>query len=85
LGYLFTVTTCTFEITATKYFVNMNGTVYGKRLPKGTQVTKSLGTTGQGSEKFKSQIAQYPDHAGLEGHNAVSSGERLPTLRRIAD
>jgi len=51
----------------------------------GLRMWKILGTTGQGSEKFKSQIAQYPDHAGLAGHDAVSSGERLPTLRIIAD
>jgi len=52
----------------------MKGTIYGNRLARDTHVKKCLGTTGQGSEKFKFQIAQYSDHAGVAGHDAVSSG-----------
>jgi hypothetical protein len=48
-GYLFTITTYKFEITATvlftKYFCNVKGTIYGNGLPRVTQVKKkNLGT-----------------------------------------
>jgi hypothetical protein len=48
LGCLFTVTIYKFEITELinyKHFVNMNGTIYGNRLPRGYASAESLGTT----------------------------------------
>jgi len=42
LGYIFSVTTYKYEITATifitKIYANMWGRIYGNRLPRGTQV-----------------------------------------------
>ena len=45
-GYLFTNTTYKFEITTAilinKRFANLKGTIYGNRLPRGTQVKKKM-------------------------------------------